>query len=293
MAKQPGYQSSGYKLFEAGFASLSQLERGRISEWPVEERRALYDMFRSGFDSLGDELEDARRNGKQVFLKEHAMLLSGPDKLFARVYGGDVDEPITLYERDAPHSAQTNPTSIPDSLLLSMRPIFQIRHPILVFPSMVRAEQKAMGHIRPRQPMLAVTLTLRPSRALYDWYVSQETNLQPQVIDADDIINDRAAVRHVCIQAGLDPEAVAYEWESREETDPMKAVFLSTICASKGVIPSLAARGLDFDIEKAKWKAEFGDEDGEDLAKFVLDAMPDYNYLLSRRTYVGQQSTKE
>lgn len=218
------------------------------------------------------------------------MLLSGPDKFFARVYGGDDEVPLRLYERDAPNSTHTNPTSIPDSLLLSMRPIFQIRHPILMFPSMVRAEQKAMGHVRPRQPILSVTMTLRPSRDLYEWYLSQGANLQPQVIDADDIINDKAAVRHVCMQTGLDPEAVAYEWEVREEADPMKAAFLSTIYASKGIIPSLSARGLDFETEKAKWKAEFGEEDGEDLANFVLDAMPDYEYLLSQRAYVGQHS---
>ena len=62
MSKQPGYQNSGYKLFNAGFASLSQLEKGRLSEWPEEERKALYNVFRAGFDSLQDELEDARKN---------------------------------------------------------------------------------------------------------------------------------------------------------------------------------------------------------------------------------------
>jgi hypothetical protein len=216
------------------------------------------------------------------------MLLSGPDKFFAHVYPGDKVEPLVLYERNVPNSTQTSPTSIPDSLLLSMTPIFQIRHPILMFPSMVRAENKAMGSIRPREPMLAATLTLRHSRALYDWYLRQEDDLRPQVIDADDIINDRAAVRHVCVETGLDPDAVQYEWETREESDPLKAVFLSTINASKSIIPGLSAKGLDFETEKAKWKAEFGDEDGEDLAQFVHDAMPDYDYLLSRRTYIKQ-----
>lgn len=62
MSKQPGYQNSGYKLFDAGFASFSQLEKGRLSEWPREERQALYDAFRAGFDSLQDELEDASKN---------------------------------------------------------------------------------------------------------------------------------------------------------------------------------------------------------------------------------------
>lgn len=62
MSKQPGYQNSGYKLFDAGFASLTQLNKGRLSEWQEDERRALYDSFRAGFDSLQDELEDARQN---------------------------------------------------------------------------------------------------------------------------------------------------------------------------------------------------------------------------------------
>jgi hypothetical protein len=193
-----------------------------------------------------------------------------------------------LKERDASDSTHTNPTSLPDSLLLSVRPIFQIRHPMLMFPSMVRAERKGfeMGTMRPRDPILAATMTLRHSRALYDWYRSQDEDVRPQVIDADEIINDRAAVSHVCNAVGLSSDAVLYEWDTREETDPKRAVFMSTINASKGIIPGLAARGLDFEAEKAKWKAEFGDEDGEDIAKFVLDAMPDYTYLLNQRTYI-------
>jgi hypothetical protein len=221
-------------------------------------------------------------------MKEHAVFLLGPDKISARVYNGDKVKPLVLHERGAPQSAHTSPTSLPDSLLLSMMPIFQIRHPILMFPSMVRAQNKLLGPTRPRQLVLAATLTLRYSRELYDWYLSQGGELRPQVIDADDIINNRAAVRHICLETGMDPDAVQYEWETREETDPRMSIFLSTINASRGIIPSLAARGLDSDVEKAKWKAEFGDEDGEDLASFVQDAMPDYNYLLSRRTYLGK-----
>lgn len=155
-----------------------------------------------------------------------------------------------------------------------------------MFPSMVRAEQKAMGSVRPRDPILSTTLTLSHSRALYDWYLAQDTTFAPQVVDADDIIHDRAAVRHVCLQTGLDPDAVMYEWETREEKDPRKAAFLSTIYASKGIIPGLAAKGLDFETERAKWREEFGVEDGEDLARFVQEAMADYEYLLSRRTYL-------
>ena len=215
------------------------------------------------------------------------MFLLGPEKFFAHFYNDDEAPRLSLYERDALESPHTNPTSLPDSLLLSMAPIFQIRHPILMFPSMLRAERKTIGPVRPRETIMAATLTLRHSRNLYDWYTKQGNEVRLQVIDADDIINDRAAVRHVCLETELDPDAVQYEWESRQEMNPIKAVFLSTINASKGIIPSLTANGLDHETEKAKWKTEFGDEDAEDLANFVLDALPDYNYLLSRRTYVG------
>lgn len=67
MSKQPGYQNSGYKLFDAGFASLTQLSKGPLSGWPEAERKALYDTFQSGFDDLQDELEDARKNVSMNF----------------------------------------------------------------------------------------------------------------------------------------------------------------------------------------------------------------------------------
>jgi hypothetical protein len=63
----------------------------------------------------------------------------------------------------------------------------------------------------------------------------------------------------------------------------MKAPFLSTIYSSKGIKPGLEARCLDIEAEKKKWIAEFGEQDGEILAKYVYDAMPDYEYLLEKR----------
>lgn len=62
MSKQPGYQNSGYKLFKSGFATLMQLDRGRLSEWSDEERDALYRTYQEGFEDLQDELADAKKN---------------------------------------------------------------------------------------------------------------------------------------------------------------------------------------------------------------------------------------
>lgn len=62
MSKQPGYQNSSYKLFDAGFAMLSQLQKGPLSKWPEEERNALYNTFRAGVESMQNELEDVQKN---------------------------------------------------------------------------------------------------------------------------------------------------------------------------------------------------------------------------------------
>jgi hypothetical protein len=62
MSKQPGYQNSGYKLFDGGFATLMALEKGPLSEWPEEERKGLYETFQTAFGKLEDELEDCAKN---------------------------------------------------------------------------------------------------------------------------------------------------------------------------------------------------------------------------------------
>jgi len=62
MAKQPGFQNSGYKLFHAGFATLSGVEHGPLSAWPEEKRQKLYETFKAAFETLEDELEDAEKN---------------------------------------------------------------------------------------------------------------------------------------------------------------------------------------------------------------------------------------
>lgn len=217
-------------------------------------------------------------------MKEHTIFLSGPDKLFAAAHSGDKVKPLILNQRGENEAAHTNPTSLPDNILLSLQPIFQIRHPVLMFPSMLRAQSQTMPETNTNLLRVSFSMTLRPTRALYDWYRQHGGELIPRVIDADDIMNDRAAVRQLCIETGLDPEAVQYEWEERHEDNPLLASFLSTIYASKGIVPGLTSAGLSVDDEKTKWQAEFGDDIADGLAKLVNDAMPDYNYLLSRRT---------
>jgi hypothetical protein len=62
MEKQPGYQHISYKLFDAGFSGLAQMQRGRLSEWPEEDSKALYNSFWEGFESLEKDVADAKQN---------------------------------------------------------------------------------------------------------------------------------------------------------------------------------------------------------------------------------------
>lgn len=243
-------------------------------------RRAYCDYWAAALTKI------TNMQGKEVFVKEHACILTGPDVLFASVYDDDKGlSPFLL----APGEKHTNPTYVPDDFLLAMQPIFQIRHPVLMFPSLLRAQLKVFSPCHPGDPRFVALLTLRYSRALYDWYVNNTDAMAPKVIDADDIMNDRSAVRQLCCETGLDADAVQYEWETTEEKDFVMATFKSTLNASKGIKPGLEARSLNIEEEKVKWAAEFGEKDAEDLAKFVYEAMPDYEYLLERRVRGDQK----
>lgn len=223
-----------------------------------------------------------------MFIKEHVYMLTSPEKLFARGFGEDYDDetPFVLHrEGETKPPTHTNPTFLPDDLLLALQPVFQIRHPILMFPSLVRAYGRAMAaHTsRPSAPKLVAILTLRHSRQLFDWYLQHPAAPAPKVIDADDIMGDREAVRRLCCEIGFDPDAVRYEWEAREETDPIDVAFFSTVAASTGIEPGFEARGRDLEGEKVKWVEEFGEVDAGDLARAVEAAVVDYEYLLGYR----------
>jgi hypothetical protein len=62
MEKQPGYQNMSYKLFDAGFMAMAQLERGPLDTWPKADCQALYDAFNAGVESLEKEVAEINRN---------------------------------------------------------------------------------------------------------------------------------------------------------------------------------------------------------------------------------------
>jgi hypothetical protein len=51
-----------YKLFDAGFMAMAQLERGPLDTWPKADRQALYDAFDAGVESLEKEVAEINSN---------------------------------------------------------------------------------------------------------------------------------------------------------------------------------------------------------------------------------------
>ncbi|EMD88882.1 hypothetical protein COCC4DRAFT_71814 [Bipolaris maydis ATCC 48331] len=293
MGQQPGFQYLSYKLFGAGFEALTQLQRGPLGELPKEDREKLFGLFEAGFEGMHEEIEGVVAGGKKVFMKEHAVFLSAADKLIGRIHKNDNVAPLIVHERGvAPSkSSHTNPTSLPDSFLLKFQPIFQIRNPVLMFPSLVRAQMDVKVSGRPGDPVGQVMLQLRDSRTLYDWYAAQTANtgITRRIIDADDVMNDAASMRKLCLETGLDPNAIVFEWEERTVEDPVQARFFSTLAKSKGIVKGLDANGKSVEGEMEKWVEEFGRENAEELARLVERAMGDYEYLHSKRTVAGEK----
>jgi hypothetical protein len=200
-----------------------------------------------------------------------------------------------------------NPSVLSDEYLRTWQMAFVIRHPALAFPSMFRAMEKMTKEgilnedgVRGTSPNS--TLTLKWTRMLFDWCAEQAEQLSngpqreaamPLLLDAHDVIHNPNVVLRFAERAGLDKDAVQFEWNAEEKKldwgslndfgKRSQAIMLSTLQNSTGIVKDKAPEVVDLKAEAEKWKQEFGPEVGAMLEKAVLDAMPDYEYLREKR----------
>jgi hypothetical protein len=95
----------------------------------------------------------------------------------------------------------------------------------------------------------------------------------PKVIDAHDIMTTPSTLRQLCVESGLDPDALQYEGEEFHDDRPKWKMFTARMNASTGNIKGLDARNLNIEAGKVKWIAEWVTDEGERLAKFVEDTI--------------------
>lgn len=180
-----------------------------------------------------------------------------------------------------------NFTSIPDELLLhpDTIPVLTIRDPRLAVPSAYRVLTSfGFAHASGR-PNFLVSTSLLWQRNLYDFFTSHD--VQPLIIDADDMMTDPFFPALVCEKLGLDPDQACSRWEriteeEKAELHPMVYASQKHLLESEGVDASRAATNTDFDVEEEGWDAEFGEDTG--MAREMVDlGMEHYLYLRERR----------
>ncbi|KAJ5143210.1 uncharacterized protein N7515_001997 [Penicillium bovifimosum] len=313
ISNQPNLITSpkcGYFFYDA---FMTAAKDGRLSrpldQWTADEKNETKSTFQRCFNELEEYTTRATAENKTMFAKEHAFWFVNPGA-FTRSLG-DTDTPDDLKEFhiSLPGSygptqtfSANNQTVLSDEYLRTWQISFIIRHPALAWPSLYRAMQKLLkeGFIDDDgvKGVSIVNMTLTYSRNLFDWCIEQpDESVTPLVIDAHDVIHNRAVVTKFCEMAGLDPTAMQYEWSGAKpqsdhaslgdaEEQKRIAIFLSTLQESTGIVKEKAPASVDIDAEVAKWRVEFGDDVAQLLEKATRDSMPDYEYLKAHKVVV-------
>lgn len=228
--------------------------------------------------------------GKVAFVKEHVHLFLKPSVIDSNLENPRPHRGIPqLQPKGSRVRISTNPTLLPDDFMLSVAPVFLIRHPALVFSSWYKVSKEGFG-ADVNDSDFPVEASFQWSRILYDWYLNmwsvtssrspQTQHRKPAVIDADDTMSDRAALERLCRQLQLNPQHLSFEWQVA--TTGLVPWF-SSIQKSTGVDMSKISKGVDIQREFVKWENEFGSHVAQKLLHFVELAMPDYEYLLAQR----------
>jgi hypothetical protein len=281
------------------------LERKSIDTWTEEENAAINGIIQQCSQRFLDHITAAEQEGQKLFIKEHSIMLNHPRVEDHYINGSKeartISEatPVPIKGIPEPTRSRLNLTLFPDEFLKTWNPTFLIRHPALMIPSLYRTCQGEMeykGIRRPRQEPCPTELTMRWHRTLYEFFAEHfaNDNVWPIVLDADDIMTRPELVSKYAKLAGLDDSKVRRSWEKAGDKDLNKLStveqrMLSSINASTTIDNSKVAGNIDIDQEVVKWTQEFGEGEARKLEKWVRDALPDYEFMHSRRMRVEQE----
>lgn len=267
-----------------------------MKTWTEDERQGVAEAQQKCFDTFQEHVAAAEQEGQLLFVKEHALMMNDPYFEAQYIHGThNVEgEAGTLSTKgvDNPTRSALNLTSMPDEFLKTWQPTFLIRHPAMMLPSLYRTCEgfKVDGFQRPNNEPMVVERTMRWIRTLYDFYDGYygDDGQWPLVLDADDIMKHPELVAKYAQLAGLDPGKLRFSWDkaSEEQVSALPQVqqrMLSSINTSSKVDHSKIAGDIDIDKEAVKWREEFGEDAGRNLEQWVRDALPDYQFLHSRR----------
>lgn len=281
----------GY-FFMPASRQRGELQRKPISQWTEDEVKSTIEAQQECFDKLQDYIEKAEEEKQLIFVKEHAALLNHPFIESAWLYGqGSSREPTPLVPRGAASSTRStlNKTCLSDEFLATWKPTFLIRHPAMIYTSMFRIF-RLEGWERKRDSP-ARDLARHWQRALYDFYdkeIYDKDSDWPIILDADDIMIYPELLAKYARIVGFNEEKLIFSWDKATEEEvnrlpPQSQVAVSYLNASNKVDLNKVAGDIDIAQEAAKWREEFGEEDGAEIERLVQACMPDYEYMRSKR----------
>ncbi|KAM0080085.1 hypothetical protein ACKRZS_007762 [Fusarium odoratissimum] len=274
-----------------------------MDTWTEEESATVNKVIQECSERFQDYIAAAEKEGQVIYVKEHSIMLNHPRCEDSYVNGSTGSQkeavPLPMMGITQPTRSPLNLTLFPDEFLKTWNPTFLIRHPALMIPSLYRTcfgKMEWEGFKRPRKEPMTAEVTMKWHRTLYDFFSEHFANdsIWPIVVDADDVMTCPQLVGKYAQLTGLDESKVRYSWDKagEEELNKLSHVeqrMLSSINASTTIDQSKVAGKVDIDQEVVKWKAEFGEEGAQKLERWVRDAMPDYEFLHSRRLRLEQE----
>ncbi|GIZ42868.1 hypothetical protein CKM354_000611800 [Cercospora kikuchii] len=281
------------------------------SDWTATEIESLHEIYSTCAKDLESLLEKSMETGKRVIFKEHSPFGICPYVQSAYLQKSEIpDHKLKLrlkgwpsrFTRKTHDSLPPNDTVLVSDFLGYCAASFLIRHPALAFPSYYRMTKSILaGDLNTVTPALTEVFTLKWTRDLYDWFLKVRDlgedcqKLDPIVLDADDLIETPNLLLHYCEVVGLDPSKVQFQWApaTRDQLDNVPKIRLhsrSTLYASSGIVGGKTFRGMSIETELENWKNEFGSDVAAQLHRFVMDALPDYEYLFARRIQMPPKS---
>ncbi|GAW26691.1 hypothetical protein SAMD00023353_4301100 [Rosellinia necatrix] len=278
--------------------TLRDNDRMRSAKKRLHDHPALCQTFQAAFDQLEQTIQSTHATGRIPFIKEHAFTLVRPE-VISQNLGRDIPPRTTprVIARALPTAADQaaldgNPTVLPTQFLLGVTPVFLIRHPALVFESILRVSGPTMG-ARVDDEEFLVDASLRWLRLLHDWFARGGASAnggvrRPIVLNADEVMARPTVVQKLCERLRVDPGDVCFQWDPvapsvLEAQGSYHQHFFSTIQTSSGVqLDKHSApdgRPLDLDAMAESWQEAHGSDAAAALRSFVAAAMPDYEYL--------------
>ncbi len=145
LSKQPNVSYASHFFARGRPLRVNLLEEGPPEKTSIKHQENLFSTWQEGFSICEDFVRQTEERGSVPFVHGHPHFMLSPTLTSRYTYGdacsGSELSWTVLQSRESEAGLRTNPTILPDAFLLQPRtvPIFTIRHPVLMIPSIYRA----------------------------------------------------------------------------------------------------------------------------------------------------------